>query len=155
MSLPFLAIAAMAENRVIGAGNTIPWRLPEDFKWFKELTMGHVLVMGRKTFESIGRALPGRETIVLSRQGASFPGTTTLRDLNEVEDRDFGGRKVFIAGGADIYAQAMDRCSDVYLTQVHRKVEGDAFMPAFENDFASPILLRETADFNIYHYRRS
>ena len=63
----FKAIAAMSENRVIGRGNEIPWHIPEDFKWFKETTMGHVLVMGRRTFESIGKALPGRETMVLTR----------------------------------------------------------------------------------------
>ncbi|HAV62180.1 MAG TPA: dihydrofolate reductase, partial [Verrucomicrobiales bacterium] len=70
----FTAIAAMSENRVIGHGNRIPWHLPEDFRFFKSTTMGHVLVMGRKTFESIGRPLPGRETIVLSRTGFSHPG---------------------------------------------------------------------------------
>ena len=70
----FTAIAAMSENRVIGRGSLIPWHLPEDFKWFKQTTLGHVLVMGRKTFESIGRPLPGRETIVLTRSGFSHPG---------------------------------------------------------------------------------
>src|SRR5262245_29472359 len=75
----FKAIAAMSLNRVIGAGNKIPWHLPEDFKWFKQMTTGNVVVMGRKTFESIGKPLPNRETIVLSRGGFSYPGVKTIR----------------------------------------------------------------------------
>jgi dihydrofolate reductase len=78
---PFKAIAAMSLNRVIGNGNQIPWHLPEDFKWFKATTTGHVIVMGRKTFESIGKPLPNRETIVLSRSAFSHPGVKTMRDL--------------------------------------------------------------------------
>src|SRR5258706_6675103 len=81
---PLQAIAAMSLNRVIGAGNKIPWHLPEDFKWFKRITTGHVIVMGRKTFESIGRPLPDRTTIVLSRAAFSHPGVQTIRDLAEL-----------------------------------------------------------------------
>jgi dihydrofolate reductase len=80
----FTAIAAMSRNRVIGAGGKIPWHLPEDFKWFKQLTTGHVIVMGRKTFESIGKPLPNRTTIVLSRSGFSHPGVLTVRSLDEI-----------------------------------------------------------------------
>ena len=101
----FHAIAAMSLNRVIGDGNKIPWHLPEDFKWFKQTTLGHVLVMGRKTFESIGRPLPGRETIVLSRAGWSHPGVQTVASLDEVKSLA-GERQVFICGGAQIYTQA-------------------------------------------------
>jgi dihydrofolate reductase len=81
---PLKAIAAMSLNRVIGNGNQIPWHLPEDFKWFKATTTGHVIVMGRKTFESIGKPLPNRETIVLSRSAFSHPGVRTMRDLSEL-----------------------------------------------------------------------
>jgi dihydrofolate reductase len=154
MPLEFSAIAAMAENRVIGSGNKIPWHLPEDFKWFKETTLGHVLVMGRKTFESIGRPLPGRETLVLSRTGTSFPGTRSVTSLDEVAAMDFGGRKVFIAGGAEIYSLALPLCAEVWLTVVHRTVEGDVHMPHFESEFAPPQKVRETPDFTIYHYLR-
>ena len=77
-ALPFKAIAAMSLNRVIGSGNSIPWHLPEDFEWFKQTTMGHVLVMGRKTFESIGRPLPGRETIVLTSRADSVSGLSLI-----------------------------------------------------------------------------
>lgn len=150
---PFKAIAAMSLNRVIGAGNSIPWHLPEDFKFFKQTTMGHVLVMGRKTFESIGRPLPGRETIVLSRSGFKHPGVRTAADLNSL-DLENDPREVFICGGAQIYARALPRCSDLFLTLVKREVEGDAFFPAFEDQFELEAVLRETPDFKIMHYHQ-
>src|SRR5881409_3303273 len=92
---PFKAIAAMSLNRVIGRGNQIPWHLPEDFKWFKKMTTGHVIVMGRKTFESIGKPLPNRTTIVLSRAAFSYPGVQTICDLGQI-DLQAEPREVFI-----------------------------------------------------------
>src|ERR1044071_4968444 len=130
----FKAIAAMSLNRVIGAGNKIPWHLPEDFKWFKQLTTGNVIVMGRKTFESIGRPLPNRETIVLSRSQFSYPGVRTVSDLGQI-DLANESREVFICGGAQIYAQTLPDCSDLFLTVVKREIEGDAFFPPFEEFF--------------------
>lgn len=149
---PFKAIAAMSLNRVIGAGNQIPWHLPEDFKWFKQLTTGHVIVMGRKTFESIGRPLPNRETIVLSRSGFAHPGVKTIRTLEELSALN-DGREVFICGGAQIYAQALPLCSDLYLTLVKREVTGDAFFPPFENRFELADEIQDNPDFKILHYR--
>src|ERR1700759_4236808 len=108
----FKAIAAMSENRVIGHGNKIPWHLPEDFKWFKKMTMGNVIVMGRKTFESIGKALPGRETIVLTRGGGTFQGARTAKNLDAINATD--NREVYVCGGADVYQQALPLCSDLY-----------------------------------------
>ena len=151
--MSFTAIAAMSENRVIGRGSQIPWHLPEDFKWFKQTTLGHVLVMGRKTFESIGRPLPGRETIVLTRSGFSHPGVTTAATLKEVEDK-VADRQAFIAGGAEIYQLALPRCSDLYLTLVKRTVDGDVFFPPFEDQFELAAELRDTPEFKILHYRR-
>jgi dihydrofolate reductase len=150
----FKAIAAMSLNRVIGAGNKIPWHLPEDFKWFKQLTTGNIIVMGRKTFESIGRPLPNRETVVLSRSQFSFPGVRTISDLNEL-DLSNDSREVFICGGAQIYQQALPLCSDLYLTLVRREVVGDAFFPAFEDQFTLAKEIRDTPEFKILHYRRS
>ena len=150
----FKAIAAMSLNRVIGAGNKIPWHLPEDFKFFKQTTMGHVLVMGRKTFESIGRALPGRETIMLSRSGWSHPGVRTVASLDEVSPLA-SGREVFICGGAEIYRQALPLCAEIYLTLVKRELEGDAFFPPFEDSFEEVSVLRDEPEFKIIHYRRS
>ena len=148
----FKAIAAMSENRVIGRGNEIPWHIPEDFKWFKETTMGHVLVMGRRTFESIGKALPGRETMVLTRGEFSHPDVTVIRSLDEVAPR-LEGRDGFIAGGAQVYEQSLPRCSELFLTLVKREVEGDVFFPEFENYFEEVEVLREETEFRIVHYR--
>ncbi len=148
----FKAIAAMSENRVIGRGNEIPWHIPEDFKWFKETTMGHVLVMGRRTFESIGKALPGRETMVLTRGDFSHPDVTVIRSLDEVMP-SLEGRDCFIAGGAQVYEQALPQCSDLFLTLVKREVKGDVFFPGFEDQFTEVAVLREEAEFRIVHYR--
>ena len=152
MERHFKAIPAMSLNRAIGAGNKIPWHLPEDFKWFKQTTTGHVIVMGRKTFESIGKPLPNRETIVLSRSQFQFPGVKTIRGLDELQTLA-GERQVFICGGAEIYAQALPLCSDLYLTLVQREVEGDAFFPPFEDKFELAEEIRDTPEFKILHYR--
>jgi dihydrofolate reductase len=148
----FKAIAAMSENRVIGRGNQIPWHLPEDFKWFKQLTTGNVILMGRKTFESIGRPLPNRTTIVISRGGFAYPGITTVSDWRQV-DVGHESREVFICGGAQIYEQTLPLCSDLFLTVVKRTVEGDAFFPKFEGDFDLVEEVRDTPEFKILHYR--
>jgi dihydrofolate reductase len=149
----FKAIAAMAENRVIGCGNRIPWHLPEDFNWFKRMTTGHILVMGRKTFESIGRPLPLRQTIVLSRSARAIPGVEVRNDWSEIALRE-DPREIFICGGADIYAQTLPFCSDLYLTHVKGGAEGDAFFPPFEERFEWKRDILETADFKIVHYRK-
>ncbi|MEW6302165.1 MAG: dihydrofolate reductase [Verrucomicrobiota bacterium] len=149
----FKAIAAMSENRVIGRGNQIPWHLPEDFKWFKQTTTGHIIVMGRKTFESIGRPLPNRTTIVLSRSGAPIPGVTVVSGLRKIDPAK-ETCDVFICGGAQIYEQTLPLCSDLYLTLVKRTVEGDAFFPPFEHLFDLRAELRDTPEFRILHYVR-
>ncbi|HXT13080.1 MAG TPA: dihydrofolate reductase [Candidatus Angelobacter sp.] len=147
----FQAIAAMSLNRVIGSKNKIPWHLPDDFKWFKQLTTGNIIVMGRKTFESIGKPLPNRETLVLSRSQFSYPGVRTISDLREI-DLAAESRNVFICGGAQVYAQALPLCSDLYLTLVKREVDGDAFFPAFEDRFELAEEIRDTPEFKILHY---
>ena len=151
----FKAIAAMSENRVIGNGNKIPWHLPEDFKWFKKMTTGQIIVMGRKTFESIGKPLPNRTTIVLSRTNFQHPGVQTISALNEIERviSDVADRQVFICGGAQIYEQTLPLCSDLYLTLVKRTVEGDAFFPPFENQFELAEEILDCPDFKILHYK--
>ncbi len=161
MTTRFTAIAAMSLNRVIGNGNQIPWHLPEDFKWFKATTTGHIIVMGRKTFESIGKPLPNRETIVLSRSAFSYPGVTTLRNLSELIEwakHPSPGRpadpQVFICGGAQIYEQALSLCSELLLTLVKREVAGDIFFPKFEDQFELVEEIRDTPEFKILRYRR-
>ena len=148
------AIAAMSLNRVIGSGGQIPWHLPEDFKWFKQITMGHVLVMGRKTFESIGRPLPGRETVVLTRTSFSHPGVRSIRELKEAAAIPGETRTLFLCGGAQIYDQYLPLCSELYLTLVKRIVDGDAFFPAFENEFDLAETVFERAEFSVFRYLR-
>lgn len=146
------AVAAMSLNRVIGRDNQIPWHLPADFKWFKHLTSGHVVLMGRKTFESLGRPLPNRTNIVVTRQG-ELPGTVTISDLAALDENGFAPREVFLIGGAQLYAQLLDRCTDLYLSVVQREVEGDAFFPAFEDRFEFVEVPLRTAEFEVRHYR--
>jgi len=147
-----IAVAAMASNRVIGAAGRIPWHLPEDLRWFKELTMGGTLLMGRVTYDSIGRALPGRRTIVLSRQdGLAIAGVQVIRDLSGLRDAEIQG-EIFVVGGAEIYRVALPYCRDLYLTEVAGDVEGDRRMPVFEDLFRFSAVLRETPEMRIIHY---
>ena len=151
----FQAIAAMSLNRVIGNRNDIPWHLPEDFKWFKKTTMGHVLLMGRKTFNSIGRPLPGRDTVVLTRNPESIIGIPTFNSIEAFEQADeFQKRKVFVCGGAEIYRQTLEKCSDLFLTLVKQKIEGDTFFPDYESLFDTGTILHKTEEFEIIHYRQ-
>lgn len=142
----------MSLNRVIGSANHIPWHLPEDFRWFKKMTTGQVVVMGRKTFESIGRPLPNRETVILSRSGFQVRGVRTVASLDDAVTPG-ETRTVFICGGAEIYAQALPRCSDLYLTLVKRTVDGDAFFPPFEDQFVPVAEICDGPEFKITHYR--
>jgi dihydrofolate reductase len=154
------AIAAMAENRVIGLGNRLPWHLPEDFRWFKERTLGGTLVMGRRTLESIGRLLPGRETVVLSRSGWEFPGARTVSSLEVLKGEGEGEGvmklkwPVFICGGAEVYGAALPRCTDLWLTRVFGEPEGDAWFPVFEDRFERVSVIRERPEFRVEHWRR-
>jgi dihydrofolate reductase len=126
-------IAAMGENRVIGAGGKIPWHLPADFKHFKELTTGHPVVMGRKTFESIGKPLPQRANIVITRdENYRRDGITAVSSpeaaLTAAATAE-GGDEVFVIGGAEIYKVFLHQANKVYLTKVEGEFEGDAFFP--------------------------
>jgi dihydrofolate reductase len=147
-----IAVAAMATNRVIGADGKIPWHLPEDLRWFKELTMGGTLLMGRVTYDSIGRPLPGRKTIILSRQdGLQVPGVEVIRDLSRLRGVETQG-EIFVVGGAEVYRVTLPFCRDLYLTEVRRDVNGDRRMPVFEDLFRFSAVLRETPEMRIVHY---
>jgi dihydrofolate reductase len=149
----FHAVAAMAENRIIGRAGQLPWHLPGDLQFFKKLTSGHPVLMGRKTYESIGRPLPKRRNLVLTRQNLTIPGLECLNSLEALTSLDLDG-PVFVIGGGEIYQWLLPHCQSVYLTQVHRTVEGDAFFPPFEADFAEPIVLEKNEDYTIKHYLR-
>ncbi len=151
----FVAIVAMAENRVIGTGNKLPWHLPEDFKWFKQQTLGKTLLMGRKTFDSIGKPLPGRTTLVLSRTATEVPGVTVIHSLDQLAQRASEATEVMVCGGAEIYRLTQPLWSEVFVTRVKRAVEGgDAFFPEFEAAFGEPEVVRDTPEFTILHYKR-
>jgi len=151
------AIAALGENRVIGADGKIPWRLPEDLKFFKEQTTGHTVVMGRKTWDSLGRPLPRRRNVVVSRALAAgeqtLPGAIVVNNLAEVEKLPPVG-DIWIIGGAEIYALALPRCAELYLTHVPGSPSGDAFFPQFENLFVAAETLKTIPEFRIVRYTR-
>jgi dihydrofolate reductase len=181
------AVAAMSLNRVIGRDGKIPWHLPEDFRWFKQLTTSHFVLMGRKTFESLGKPLPNRTNIVLTRSprrlarspvfAPALVGNWTPRigrpyqlGLDRLTERDVWlvrslpkllaafdrvrpQRELFVIGGAEIYAQLLPRCSDLFLTVVAREVEGDAHFPPFEEDFVQVAVPLATPEFEVRHYR--
>ena len=124
----------MADNRVIGRDNAIPWHLPADLKRFKALTTSHPLLMGRRTYESIGQPLPNRRTIVLTRdQTYHSPGVEVAHDLDEAFQRVSSNDKVFVAGGAQIYRATLPRADRVYLTIVHTILEGDTYFPELDS----------------------
>jgi len=146
------AIVAMSRNRVIGLNGKIPWHLPEDLRWFKKKTMGAALLMGRKTYESIGRPLPGRQTFVVSRS-AVIADVEMVRDLSAFHPESIG-TPVYVVGGSEIYAQMLPRCADLYVTQLQTDARGDTFMPPFENDFPHVAVVQEMEHFQILHYTR-
>lgn len=128
-------IVAMADDGVIGRDGDLPWRLPADLRFFKRITMGHHLVMGRRTYESIGRPLPGRSTIVLSRDRELIvPGCLVAHDLPQAvaQAEAAGDDEVFVAGGAEVYARALPLADRLYLTRVWARVEGDTRFPDYE-----------------------
>lgn len=126
-------IAALARNGAIGRGNHMPWRLPEDLKRFRRLTMGHAVIMGRKTFESIGSPLAGRSNIVITRsRDWNPPGCIVAHSLEAALDAAGNSGEAFVIGGAQIYELALPRARRLYLTEIERDFEGDAFFPQLD-----------------------
>ena len=147
-----IAIAAMSRNRAIGLEGRIPWHLSEDLKFFKRTTLGHVVLMGRKTHESIGKPLPGRENWILSRT-AEIPGVRTLRSLEEIPAPP-EGKNLYLIGGAELYAALLPRCTEILLTRVNLETPGDAFFPAFEQDYDEGEILLTGDQFEIRRHLR-
>lgn len=138
------AIFAVSENNVIGKGNDLPWRMPADLKHFKNTTMGHPVIMGRKNFDSIGRPLPGRHNIVVTRdRNFRAEGVSVVHSLREAVEIAGADRpeEVFIIGGAQIYKKAFPYCDRLYMTRIHTETEGDVFLP--EVDFSAWKLISE------------
>jgi dihydrofolate reductase len=126
-------IVAMARNRVIGMNGKIPWHLPNDLRFFKRLTMGHPIIMGRKTFESIGSLLPGRTTVVVTRRpDYAVPGAIVAHTLEAAITACANDAEVFVIGGAEIYRAALPLADRIYLTTVDAEPAGDTWMPEFD-----------------------
>ncbi len=123
----------MAKNRVIGANNAIPWHLPAELRMFKAITMGHHIIMGRNTWQSIGRLLPGRTTVIVTRQrDFRVPGAIVADSLDAALAACGTDDEIFVIGGARLYAAALPRADRIYLTRVDAEVEGDTLMPQFD-----------------------
>jgi len=147
-----IAIAAMSLNRAIGLEGRIPWHLSEDLKFFKRTTLGHVVLMGRKTYDSIGKPLPGRENWILSRT-AEILGVQVLRSMDEIPSPP-EGKNIYLIGGAELYAALLPRCTEILLTRVNLDTPGDAFFPAFEQDFDEGEILLTGEQFEIRRHLR-
>lgn len=126
-------IVAVADNKVIGLNNALPWHLPEDLKRFKALTMGHHIIMGRKTYESLGRLLPGRTTVVVSRNKQyQVEGAIVVNSLEAAIEACKDDDEAFLIGGAELYQVGWSLAGKLYLTEVHQNFEGDAYLPDFD-----------------------
>ncbi|HSH72502.1 MAG TPA: dihydrofolate reductase [Methylophilaceae bacterium] len=127
-------IVAVARNRVIGVNNTLPWHLPEDLKRFRALTMGHHIIMGRKTYESLGRLLPGRTTVIVTRNaGYQVEGALVAHSLQDAIKLCRADPEVFLIGGAELYQDGLKLANKLYLTTIDAEYEGDAFFPEFDS----------------------
>ena len=147
-------IVAMARNRAIGVDNHLPWHLPADLKHFRALTMGHPIIMGRKTFDSIGRVLPGRRNIVVTRNRDYRPdGVEIVHSVEEALEKCRDENEAFVIGGAHLYQDAIHRVSRIYVTEVHAEVKGDVFFSEIDLIyFAGDSVPGLNADVDIYYY---
>jgi dihydrofolate reductase len=152
-------IAAMANNRVIGKDNQMPWHLPADLKHFKKVTLGKPVIMGRKTYQSIGKALPGRRNIVVSRQSAALSDDADwVQSIEQALALVQQDAEVMVIGGAEIYRQVLPIADTLYITDIDLAVEGDAFFPDYQavacwKEIASEQHLADSQNPHSYHFR--
>lgn len=134
MRKPIISLIwGMDNNRLIGKENGLPWRLPADMAWFKKSTMGKPILMGRKTYESIGRPLPGRTNLILTRQsGMKIEGCTVIHSIDEALAEVADAEEIMVMGGAEIYALLLERADRLYITEIDGSFEGDAWFPEFD-----------------------
>ncbi|MEN8694341.1 MAG: dihydrofolate reductase [Akkermansiaceae bacterium] len=148
-------IVAMTPERVIGKDGGLPWHLPDDLKFFKRHTMGHPILMGRKTFESIGRPLPKRENIVLTTNPAwHHDGVEIIHHPRDIKDHPLINQQVFVIGGAQIYEFLMPLMSDLVITHINKSYEGDTYFPEYQDHFPKSELILEQTDFTIRRHFR-
>jgi dihydrofolate reductase len=153
MSRPYtVAVVAMTPGRVIGHRGQLPWHLPEDLRFFRKVTLGQAVLMGRKTWESIGRPLPGRRNIVLSRNLERAPEGAELIRTPEAIDALGISTRLCVIGGAEIYRLLLPRCDEVLVSLLKREYEGDTWLPAFEDGFEPPEILEEHAEFQVLRH---
>ncbi len=156
MSFSFTGVVAMACNRAIGKDNGIPWRLPEDMRTFKRLTMGHPILMGRKTWESLGRPLPGRQNIVLTRSaGFRAEGAVVIRDLSGLSALELQDTEIMVIGGAQIYSLLLPHMEKLYVSEVHGDFAADTFFPPFSDLFPIRTLVGSFEGFDLVLYEKS
>ena len=125
-------IAAVAKNGTIGYENTLPWRQADDLERFRNLTTGHTVLMGRKTIESIGRPLPMRHNVVLTRQNIQIPGVQVIHSLQEMMEAE--GEEMFVIGGSNVYEQTIGQADRLYITEIQADIEGDAKFPVIDRN---------------------
>ncbi|HEY8960917.1 MAG TPA: dihydrofolate reductase [Luteolibacter sp.] len=151
-----IAVVAMTADRIIGRNGTLPWHLPEDLAFFKRTTSGHPIVMGRKTFESIGKPLPKRRNIVLTRDPDwHAPGVEVIHSPAELSALPELGETIFLIGGAEIYAAFLDRTDELLVSHVFEPYEGDTRFPAFEDRFPNNEVVETHATFEVRRHFRS
>jgi len=149
------AIVAMTSDRVIGANGDLPWHLPDDLKFFKKQTLGHPIVMGRKTYESIGRPLPKRQNIILTHNPAYHAdGAETIHHPKELREFQLIDQQVFIIGGAEIYKFFMPILDDIYITHINKEYSGDTYFPEYEDHFQKSELIWEQENFTIRRHHK-
>ena len=149
------AIVAMSKNRVIGRAGTLPWHYSEDLKFFKRTTLGHPILMGRATFDSIGKPLPGRQNIVLSRTMAPREGVTVIRDVSELAAACPDAAEVFVIGGARVFEELLPHCDGFYLTFIDQDYDGDVLLPPFEHLFTLERVIERLGELEFRYYQRS
>lgn len=154
--MKLVAIVAMTANRVIGRDGTLPWHLPEDLAFFKRTTEGHPVLMGRKTYQSIGRPLPRRRNIILTRDpNWQAPGVEVIHSPADLANLGLpGDATVFVIGGAEIYTLLLPQLDEILVSHIHTDFQGDTFFPEFENDFPTTATVASYPDFTVVRHQR-
>lgn len=155
MTPSFTGVVAMAADRAIGINQSIPWRLPEDMKLFKRLTMGHPILMGRKTWESLGRPLPGRQNIVLTRDTSfTAEGATVIHSVDELTGLELMDSEIMVIGGAQIYAHLLPKMQKLYVSEVQGEYAADTWFPEFAHHFLRSTPVEQFDGFRLVLYEK-
>ncbi len=155
MSIRFSAVVGMAADRAIGKDGTMPWHLPEDLKVFRQLTTGHPILMGRKTYDSIGRPLPKRQNIVLSRQSdLSYEGAQCITDIQQLAELELMDEEVMVIGGAEIYSMMLPQITTLWVSEIEGDFEADTYFPEFKHYFPHREEVEQYEGFKLIKYTR-